>query len=89
MVSNMTPKKLEEIREKYYVPHYVEMLVTETHERACFSRPGCVAVSEYLFKAGIRLPLHPFFRVVLRNFILKSTQVLPNGWSQLVGSYFL
>lgn len=48
-----------------------------------------MAVSEYLFKAGMRLPLHPFFRAMLRNFMLSPTQVLANGWSQLVDSYFL
>lgn len=65
------------------------MLVLEAHERACYPRPECVAVSKYLFKAGVHLPLHPFLRVVLRNFMLSSTLVLPNGWSQLVSSYFL
>lgn len=79
--SNITLKRLGEIRERYCVLHYVEMLVLEAHERPCYPRPGCVAVSEYLFKAGMRLPLHPFFRTVLRNFMLSPTQVLPNGWS--------
>lgn len=87
--TNMTQKRLREIRERYCMPHNIEMLVPDADERACYSRPGCVAVSEYLFKMGTRLPLHPFFRAVLRNFMLSSTQVLPNRWSQLVGSYFL
>lgn len=63
--SNMTLKKLEEIKEKYCVPHYVEKLVPEAHKRAYFSRPECVAVSEYMFKAGMRLPLHPFLGLCL------------------------
>ncbi|XP_022876812.1 uncharacterized protein LOC111395018 [Olea europaea var. sylvestris] len=47
----MTSKRLGEIRERSRVPHYVEMLVPEAHERACYPRLGCVAVSKYLFKA--------------------------------------
>lgn len=42
-----------------------------------------MAVSEFQFKAGMRLLLHLFFRAVLRCFLLASTQVLQNGWSQL------
>ncbi|XP_022891714.1 axoneme-associated protein mst101(2)-like [Olea europaea var. sylvestris] len=50
----MTSKRLGEIRERYCVPHYLEMLVPEAHERACYPRLGCVAVSEYLFRAGVQ-----------------------------------
>ncbi|XP_022873607.1 axoneme-associated protein mst101(2)-like [Olea europaea var. sylvestris] len=75
----MTGKRLGEPRERYNVPHHIEMLVPEPNERACYPRPGCVAVSEYLFKTSMRLPLHPFFRAVLRKFMLSPTQVLPNG----------
>ena len=71
--SNMTGKRLGKLRERYSVPHNIEMLVPEPNERACYPRPGCVAVSEYLFKAGMRLPLHPFFKAVLRKFMLSPT----------------
>ncbi|XP_022883483.1 axoneme-associated protein mst101(2)-like [Olea europaea var. sylvestris] len=46
----MTGKRLGKLRERYSVPHNIEMLVPEPNERACYPRPGCVAVSEYLFK---------------------------------------
>ncbi|XP_022853416.1 uncharacterized protein LOC111374888 [Olea europaea var. sylvestris] len=49
--SNMMGKRLGELRERYNVPHNIEMLVPEPNEPACYPRPGCVAVSEYLFKA--------------------------------------
>ncbi|XP_022890577.1 uncharacterized protein LOC111405776 [Olea europaea var. sylvestris] len=47
----MTWKRLGEIRDRYSVPHTVEILVPEPNEWACYPRSGCVAVSEYLFKA--------------------------------------
>lgn len=73
----------------YCITHTIEMLVPKTHECAYFSRLGYVTVSEYLFKAGMHLLQRPFFRDMLSNFMLASTQVLPNGWSQLVGLLFL
>lgn len=87
--SNITSAKLDELRQSYNIPHYVKLLVPDAHERACFPRPNCVAFSEHLLKAGVRLPLHPFFRAMLRTFMLSPTQILPNGWSQVVGTYFL
>ncbi|XP_022877114.1 uncharacterized protein LOC111395372 [Olea europaea var. sylvestris] len=37
--SNMTEKRLGELRERYSVPHNIEMLVPEPNERACYPRP--------------------------------------------------
>lgn len=62
IASYIIPRRLAKLRDRYYVPHSREMLVPETHRRAYFPRSGSVAVSEYLFKVGIRLLLHPFFR---------------------------
>ncbi|XP_022858483.1 uncharacterized protein LOC111379357 [Olea europaea var. sylvestris] len=41
--SNMTGKRLGELRERYSVPHNIEMLVPEPNEWACYPRLGCVA----------------------------------------------
>ncbi|XP_022891702.1 uncharacterized protein LOC111406522 [Olea europaea var. sylvestris] len=54
VLSSMNWKRLGEIRERYSVPHSIEMLVPEPNERACYPRFGCVAVSEYLFKIVVR-----------------------------------
>ncbi|XP_022881033.1 axoneme-associated protein mst101(2)-like [Olea europaea var. sylvestris] len=54
--SSMTWKRLGEIRERYSAPHTIEILVPEPNERACYPRPSCVAVSEYLFKAEEGIP---------------------------------
>ncbi|XP_022841900.1 uncharacterized protein LOC111365575 [Olea europaea var. sylvestris] len=45
--SNMTGKRLGELREWYSVPHNIEMLVPESNEWACYPRPGCVAKRKY------------------------------------------
>lgn len=87
--SCVSPIQLANLREKYRIPFDIELLSPTYDERACFPRQGCVAISEYLLKAGLCLPLHPFFRAVLKLYGLAPTQLAPNGWAQLVGSYFL
>lgn len=71
--SAMTFARLAEIREKYRIPDVIDLLILEAHDRTYCPRPGCVVVSEYLMKVGMRLPLYPFFRMVLRSFLLAST----------------
>ncbi|KAL2465639.1 Uncharacterized protein Adt_41490 [Abeliophyllum distichum] len=38
---------------------------------------------------GMRLPLHPMLRRILRAYDLAPTQIAPNGWSQMVGGMYL
>lgn len=57
--SVMASTILAELRKKYSIPDYIKLLVLEAYERACYLRPGCVAVSEFLFKAGICLSILP------------------------------
>lgn len=85
----MTSIKLAELRKKYSILVYIELLVPEAHELAYYPRLGCVAVSEFFFKVGMCLPLYHFYGTVLRSFVLAPNQVFPNGWSQLVEAYFL
>lgn len=79
IASNIIPKKLVELRDRYCIPHSIEMLVPDAYKRACFLRSGCLAASEYLFKTAMCLSLYFYFRVVIRNFMLALTHVLPNG----------
>lgn len=89
IASNQNLTRLVKLREQFCIPYDIELLTPYPEERACSPRSGCVAISEHLLKAGFRLPLHPFFRAVLRLYGLAPTQLVPNAWSQLVGSYFL
>ncbi|KAL2512123.1 Plus3 domain-containing protein [Abeliophyllum distichum] len=59
------------------------------NERACFPREGCTALHLNAFVSGMRLPLHPMLRRILRAYALAPTQVSPNGWSQMVGGMYL
>ncbi|KAL2498210.1 Uncharacterized protein Adt_23760 [Abeliophyllum distichum] len=77
------------MREQYRIPSDVELILPGPNERACFPREGCTALHLNAFVSGLRLPLHPMLRRILRAYSLAPTQVSPNGWSQMVGGMYL
>ncbi|KAL2534345.1 Uncharacterized protein Adt_07696 [Abeliophyllum distichum] len=87
--SIMVEEDLTKLREAYRIPEDIELILPEPNERACFSRRGCTALHLNAFVSGMRLPLHPMFRRILRAYDLAPTQVSPNGWSQMVGGMYL
>ncbi|KAL2460632.1 Uncharacterized protein Adt_44052 [Abeliophyllum distichum] len=81
--SIMVAEDMKLLRDAYRIPSDIELLLPDPNERACFPRMGCTALSLNAFVSGIRLPLHPFFRRILRAYGLAPTQVSPNGWGQM------
>ncbi|KAL2498328.1 Uncharacterized protein Adt_23878 [Abeliophyllum distichum] len=87
--SIMVEEDLTRLREQYKIPSDVELILPGPNERACFPREGCTALHLNAFVSGLRLPLHPMLRRILRAYSLAPTQVSPNGWSQMVGGMYL
>ncbi|KAL2474635.1 Plus3 domain-containing protein [Abeliophyllum distichum] len=87
--SIMVEEDLTKLREAYRIPEDIELILPEPNERACFPRRGCTALHLNAFVSGMRLPLHPMFRRILRAYDLAPTQVSPNGWSWMVGGMYL
>ncbi|KAL2467184.1 Uncharacterized protein Adt_43035 [Abeliophyllum distichum] len=87
--SIMVAEDMNLLRDAYKVPSDIELLLPDLNERACFPRRGCTALSLNAFVSGMRLPLHPFFRRILRAYGLAPTQVSPNSWGQMVGGLYL
>ncbi|KAL2535004.1 Uncharacterized protein Adt_08355 [Abeliophyllum distichum] len=87
--SIMVEEDLTRMREQYRIPSDVELILPGPNERACFPREGCTALHLNAFVSGLRLPLHPMLRRILRAYSLAPTQVSPNGWSQMVGGMYL
>ncbi|KAL2513169.1 Plus3 domain-containing protein [Abeliophyllum distichum] len=87
--SIMVEEDLTRLREAYRIPEDIELILPGPNERACFPRRGCTALHLNAFVSGMRLPLHPMFRRILRAYDLAPTQVSPNGWSQMVGGMYL
>ncbi|KAL2461994.1 Uncharacterized protein Adt_45414 [Abeliophyllum distichum] len=87
--SIMVEENLTKLREAYRIPEDIELILPGPNERACFPRRGCTAIHLNAFVSGMRLPLHPMFRRILRAYDLAPTQVSPNRWSQMVGGMYL
>ncbi|KAL2481393.1 Plus3 domain-containing protein [Abeliophyllum distichum] len=87
--SIMVEEDLKKLREAYRILADIELILPGPNERACFPRRGCIALHLNAFVSGMRLPLHPMFRRILRAYGLAPTQVAPNGWSQMVGGMYL
>ncbi|KAL2472199.1 Uncharacterized protein Adt_40335 [Abeliophyllum distichum] len=77
--SIMVEEDLTKLREAYRIPKDIELILPGPNKRACFSRRGCTALHLNTFVSGMRLPLHPMFRRILRAYDLAPTQVSPNG----------
>ncbi|KAL2490852.1 Uncharacterized protein Adt_26480 [Abeliophyllum distichum] len=87
--SILVEEDLTKMREQYRIPSDVQLILPGPNERACFPREGCTALHLNAFVSGMRLPLHPMLRRILRAYVLAPTQVSPNGWSQMVGGMYL
>ncbi|KAL2541091.1 Uncharacterized protein Adt_02069 [Abeliophyllum distichum] len=85
--SIMVEEDLTKLREAYRIPADIELILPDPNERACFPRRGCTALHLNAFVSGMRLPLHPMLRRILRAYDLAPTQVAPNEWSQMVGGH--
>ncbi|KAL2503741.1 Uncharacterized protein Adt_21223 [Abeliophyllum distichum] len=75
--SIMKEEDLTRLREEYRIPEDIELILPGPNERACFPRLGCTALHLNAFVSGMRLPLHPMFRRILRAYDLAPTQVTP------------
>ncbi|KAL2454875.1 Uncharacterized protein Adt_47622 [Abeliophyllum distichum] len=82
--SIMVEEDLTKLREAYRIPVVIKLIILGPNERACFPRKGCTALHLNAFVSGMRLPLHPMLRRILRAYDLAPTQVALNGWSQMV-----
>ncbi|KAL2471248.1 Plus3 domain-containing protein [Abeliophyllum distichum] len=87
--SIMVEEDLMKLREAYRIPEDIELILPGPNERACFPRRGCTTLHLNAFVSGMRLPLHPMLRRILRAYDLATTQVSPNGWSQMVEGMYL
>ena len=71
--------------ELHFNENYCPTRVARDHERASNPPRGRYAMSPYIMKAGISLPLHPFFVEVLDALNIAPLQLSPNAWRCMVG----
>ena len=63
--STVTPQYLESLREEFGIPNDVEMMVLRPNDLVSRPLPGYITLSAKFFRAGLRLPFHPFLRRAL------------------------
>ena len=63
--SAITPRYLVALREEFNVPLSVELLAPGANDLPSRPPPGYVTLSAEYFRAGLRLPFHPFLRQAL------------------------
>lgn len=56
--SKLKGADLERLRTEYRIPDSIDLILSEPDERACYPRPGCVAISEAILRAGLRLDVY-------------------------------
>ncbi|XBI75369.1 hypothetical protein VPH35_068748 [Triticum aestivum] len=76
---------LRAICRKYSIPDGFTPLLAGDRSARAPPPPGSVCVYIDALEAGMRLPLHPFFGVVLDHFGIAPAQLAPNGWRALAG----
>ncbi|KAL2491876.1 hypothetical protein Adt_27504 [Abeliophyllum distichum] len=82
--SILVEEDLTKMREQYRIPSDVELILPGPNERACFPREGCTALHLNAFVSGMRLPLHPMLRRILRAYCLSSDPGFPK-WMESDG----
>ncbi|KAL2497709.1 Uncharacterized protein Adt_23259 [Abeliophyllum distichum] len=87
--SRITTEELEDLRLSHDIPSSVLLRASGPEELADDPPEGFVAIYEPAIQQGHRLPMHPFFHEVLKDWNLAPCQITPNGWGQMVASYLL
>lgn len=70
---------------RYRVPKDIKLFRSFPVDRVVSSQPGRVALYSAFFKAGLRLPLHPFIVNLLDRYRLVPAQLVPNSIRTVVG----
>ncbi|KAL2485726.1 putative abhydrolase domain-containing protein [Abeliophyllum distichum] len=70
----MVDEDLTKLGEAYMISADIELILPGPNERACFPRRGCTSLHLNAFVSGMRLPLHPMLRRILKAYDLAPTQ---------------
>ncbi|GMN66718.1 hypothetical protein TIFTF001_035777 [Ficus carica] len=79
---------LESLREEFWIPGDVKIVVPGPNDLPSRPPPGYVTLSMEFFQAKLRLPFHPFLRRALRRLNVAPMQLNANAYRILI-SYFV
>ncbi|KAL2454722.1 Uncharacterized protein Adt_47782 [Abeliophyllum distichum] len=77
------------LRDHYRVLDGVRLIFPSKKDRQCSSPERDIAIMSDTFACGMRLPLHHFFRAILRSYNVCPYQVPPNFWTQAIVTWLI
>ncbi|GMN60007.1 hypothetical protein TIFTF001_029094 [Ficus carica] len=87
--SAITLRYLAALRQEFSIPDDVDLVVPGPNDLPSRPPSGHIALSAEYFRAGLRLPFHPFLRRALTSFNVSPAQLNANAYRILVGCYVL
>ncbi|KAL2471210.1 Plus3 domain-containing protein [Abeliophyllum distichum] len=87
--SKITVEELEDLWLSFDISVSVTLRASCPEEHADDPPEGFVAIYESAMQQGLHLPIHHFFREVMRDWNLAPCQITSNGWGQMLASYLL
>ncbi|GMN64582.1 hypothetical protein TIFTF001_033659 [Ficus carica] len=87
--SAVTLRYLAALRREFSIPDDVDLVVPGPNDLPSRPPSGHIALSAEYFRAGLRLPFHPFLRRALTSFNVSPAQLNANAYRILIGCYVL
>ncbi|GMN69155.1 hypothetical protein TIFTF001_038205 [Ficus carica] len=87
--SAVTLRYLAALRREFSIPDDVDFVVPGPNDLPSRPPSGYIALSAEYFRAGLRLPFHPFLRRALTSLNVSPAQLNANAYRVLVGCYVL
>ncbi|GMN22435.1 hypothetical protein TIFTF001_047435 [Ficus carica] len=87
--SAVTPRYLAALRREFNIPDDVDLVLPGPNDLPSRPSSGHIALSAEYFRAGLRLPFHPFLRRALTSFNVSPAQLNANAYRILIGCYVL
>lgn len=87
--SAVTPAYLATLRREYQIPDNVELRAPGRDDLPSRPPAGFITLSAEYFRAGLRLPFHPYLRRALTTLNVAPAQLNANAYRILVGCFIL
>lgn len=85
----VTQRYLVALRREFNIPENVDLLVPGVDDLPSRPPSGYIALSAEYFRAGLRLPFHPFLRQALTRLNVAPAQLNANAYRVLISCYAL
>ncbi|GMN64596.1 hypothetical protein TIFTF001_033669 [Ficus carica] len=85
--SAVTLRYLAALRREFSIPDDVDLVVPGSNDLPSRPPSGHIVLSAEYFRAGLRLPFHPFLRRALTSLNVSPAQLNANAYRVLVGCY--